>query len=97
MPDPLSRSTAGPMPTAHPPSTNGAATASTTGAAVAVPEHRHIFIVTGPAGCGKTTVAEYLSKSLSLPYLEGDAVSSPLLGYDSLVHCNHSKQPHVHT
>lgn len=40
-----------------------------------VPEHRHIWIVTGPAGCGKTTVAEYLSKSFSLPYLEGDSVS----------------------
>ncbi|KAI0486222.1 P-loop containing nucleoside triphosphate hydrolase protein [Xylaria cf. heliscus] len=33
----------------------------------------HIWLVTGPAGCGKTTVAEHLSKSLSLPYLEGDA------------------------
>ncbi|KAI0400305.1 thermoresistant gluconokinase [Xylaria palmicola] len=33
----------------------------------------HIWLVTGPAGCGKTTVAEHLSKSLNLPYLEGDA------------------------
>ncbi|KAI0104792.1 thermoresistant gluconokinase [Nemania sp. FL0031] len=33
----------------------------------------HIWLVTGPAGCGKTTVAEYLSKTLDLPYLEGDA------------------------
>ncbi|KAI0913740.1 thermoresistant gluconokinase [Ustulina deusta] len=37
------------------------------------PHVHHIWLVTGPAGCGKTTVAEYLSKSLNLPYLEGDA------------------------
>ncbi|KAI1810771.1 thermoresistant gluconokinase [Poronia punctata] len=37
------------------------------------PKVHHIWLVTGPAGCGKTTVAEYLSKSLNLPYLEGDA------------------------
>ncbi|MCJ1336044.1 hypothetical protein MMC09_001319 [Bachmanniomyces sp. S44760] len=34
--------------------------------------HRHMWIVTGPAGCGKSTVAEYLSQQLSIPYLEGD-------------------------
>ncbi|KAI0535725.1 P-loop containing nucleoside triphosphate hydrolase protein [Xylaria digitata] len=33
----------------------------------------HIWLVTGPAGCGKTTVAQHLSESLKLPYLEGDA------------------------
>lgn len=38
------------------------------------PNVHHIWLVTGPAGCGKTTVAEHLSKSLHLPYLEGDAV-----------------------
>ncbi|KAI1176729.1 thermoresistant gluconokinase [Nemania sp. FL0916] len=37
-----------------------------------VREVHHIWLVTGPAGCGKTTVAEYLSHSLNLPYLEGD-------------------------
>jgi gluconokinase len=37
------------------------------------PKVHHIWLVTGPAGCGKTTVAEHLSKSLNLPYLEGDA------------------------
>lgn len=32
----------------------------------------HIWIITGPAGCGKTTVAQFLAHELSLPYLEGD-------------------------
>jgi gluconokinase len=39
--------------------------------------HKHLFIVTGPAGCGKTTVAEYLADWSGLPYLEGDDVSTP--------------------
>ena len=39
-------------------------------------QHRHIWIVTGPAGCGKTTVAQYLAKELSIPYIEGDDVGS---------------------
>ncbi|KAI1437544.1 P-loop containing nucleoside triphosphate hydrolase protein [Xylaria sp. CBS 124048] len=33
---------------------------------------RHIWLVAGPAGCGKTTVAKYLSTTLELPYVEGD-------------------------
>jgi gluconokinase len=37
---------------------------------------RHIFIITGPAGCGKSSVANYLSQTLDLPYIEGDDVSS---------------------
>lgn len=39
------------------------------------PHHRHMWIITGPAGCGKSTVAQYLAKELSLPYIEGDDVS----------------------
>ncbi|KAF7504860.1 hypothetical protein GJ744_001658 [Endocarpon pusillum] len=35
-------------------------------------EMKHIWVITGPAGCGKTTVAQYLMKQLSLPYVEGD-------------------------
>ncbi|KAI8632079.1 P-loop containing nucleoside triphosphate hydrolase protein [Xylariaceae sp. FL1651] len=37
------------------------------------PKVHHIWLVTGPAGCGKTTVAQHLSQSLNLPYLEGDS------------------------
>lgn len=37
--------------------------------------HCHMWIITGPAGCGKSSVAEFLAKELSLPYIEGDDVS----------------------
>lgn len=37
--------------------------------------HRHMWIITGPAGCGKSTIAQYLAKELSIPYIEGDDVS----------------------
>lgn len=37
--------------------------------------HHHIWLVTGPAGCGKTSVAEHLANVLSMPYIEGDSVS----------------------
>ncbi len=37
--------------------------------------YKHIWVITGPAGCGKTSVAEYLHQTFSLPYLEGDTVS----------------------
>jgi len=36
-------------------------------------QYHHIWLVTGPAGCGKTTVAEYLAQALKLPYIEGDS------------------------
>ncbi|KAK4988919.1 hypothetical protein LTR66_007200 [Elasticomyces elasticus] len=56
------------------PQTNGVTMNSVqTNGAQHVPEHRHIWIITGPAGCGKTTVAEYVAGQLSLPYLEGDS------------------------
>ncbi|KAH6719194.1 P-loop containing nucleoside triphosphate hydrolase protein [Leptodontidium sp. MPI-SDFR-AT-0119] len=35
-------------------------------------EHNHIWLITGPAGCGKSTVAQFLAKSMNLPYIEGD-------------------------
>ncbi|KAI8965977.1 carbohydrate kinase [Daldinia sp. FL1419] len=36
------------------------------------PKQHHIWLVTGPAGCGKSTVAKHLSTALNLPYIEGD-------------------------
>lgn len=35
---------------------------------------QHIWIVTGPAGSGKSTVGQGLRKELGLPFLEGDDV-----------------------
>ncbi|KAM4066768.1 shikimate kinase domain-containing protein [Hirsutella rhossiliensis] len=35
-------------------------------------KHHHIWLVSGPAGCGKTTLAEYLEDALEMPYIEGD-------------------------
>ena len=40
--------------------------------------HRHMWIVTGPAGCGKSTIAQYLARELKIPYIEGDDVSMTL-------------------
>lgn len=44
--------------------------------ALPLPEtaHSHIWIITGPAGCGKSTVASYLASTWGMPYLEGDSV-----------------------
>ncbi|KAK5168336.1 uncharacterized protein LTR77_006905 [Saxophila tyrrhenica] len=39
--------------------------------------HKHIWVITGPAGCGKTSVAEYLHQTFSFPYLEGDTFHTP--------------------
>ncbi|KAJ5107868.1 Shikimate kinase [Penicillium angulare] len=35
-------------------------------------EIQHIWVVTGPAGCGKSTVGQVLRNALSCPFLEGD-------------------------
>ncbi|EJT73440.1 thermosensitive gluconokinase [Gaeumannomyces tritici R3-111a-1] len=37
----------------------------------------HIWIVSGPAGCGKSTVAEHLAAVLAVPYIEGDQYHTP--------------------
>ncbi|KAK4905540.1 hypothetical protein LTR49_025171 [Elasticomyces elasticus] len=41
------------------------------------PQQKHIWVITGPAGCGKTSVAEYLHQQLQIPYLEGDTFHTP--------------------
>ncbi|KAM0722867.1 hypothetical protein Q7P37_001065 [Cladosporium fusiforme] len=57
------------MPTAHAPSLD----------AVPPPpsDHKHIWVITGPAGCGKTSVAEFLHQTYEMPYLEGDTYHTP--------------------
>lgn len=39
-----------------------------------VHEIRHIWIITGPAGCGKSTIGAHIADKLTLPYIEGDEV-----------------------
>jgi gluconokinase len=50
--------------------TNGSAPS----AAEAPAKDQHIWLVTGPAGCGKSTVAKHIADSLQLPFVEGDEV-----------------------
>jgi len=33
---------------------------------------RHVFVVYGPAGCGKTTIAQHIAQTHNLEYIEGD-------------------------
>jgi gluconokinase len=39
-----------------------------------IPHRHHILIVTGPAGCGKSTIAKVLSDRYGFEYIEGDEV-----------------------
>lgn len=55
------------------------------------PAHHHIWLVTGPAGCGKTMVASHLAESLNVPYVEGDEVSSHSFSSRGRV-CTHTKE-----
>jgi gluconokinase len=57
------------------------ASPSNMAASVAVPaptmtfaSHHHILIVTGPAGCGKSTIAKFLAQRYAFDYIEGDDV-----------------------
>lgn len=47
-------------------------TVQTSTMSIANYRHHHILIVTGPAGCGKSTVAQYLATRYGLDYIEGD-------------------------
>jgi tRNA A37 N6-isopentenylltransferase MiaA len=40
---------------------------------------QHIWVVTGPAGSGKSTVGRYLQQELGVPFIEGDDVSCLIL------------------
>lgn len=51
---------------------NGACTNGATPVHAPPAKEHHIWLVTGPAGCGKSTVAKYLANSLHWPYIEGD-------------------------
>lgn len=57
------------------------------------PAHHHIWLVTGPAGCGKSTVANHLATSLNLPYVEGDEVSLDMRSWATPVRLWHSRIP----
>lgn len=39
-----------------------------------IPKFRHIWLVTGPAGCGKSTVGQYIANAMKFPFIEGDKV-----------------------
>jgi len=45
------------------------------------PKNHHILIVTGPAGCGKSTVAKFLADRYGFVYIEGDDVSVSLQNF----------------
>lgn len=66
-----------PLPS-HPDSTTALFDANTHSMASTSPANakaqHHILLVTGPAGCGKTTVAEHIATSVGMPYIEGDSV-----------------------
>lgn len=51
---------------------------------------QHIWVVTGPAGCGKSTVGNVLRTELGVPFLEGDDVSTSLYTTSHYTPSNHS-------
>ncbi|USP74585.1 putative gluconokinase [Curvularia clavata] len=54
------------------PSKSSPVLADATSTKMTVPSHHHILIVTGPAGCGKSTIAKYLADRYGFDYIEGD-------------------------
>ncbi|KAF3005636.1 hypothetical protein E8E13_003190 [Curvularia kusanoi] len=59
-----------PTSTVGSPSTSSGNLSKTT--EMAIPHRHHILIVTGPAGCGKSTIAKVLSDRYGFEYIEGD-------------------------
>jgi gluconokinase len=53
---------------------------------------QHIWVVTGPAGSGKSTVGIHLHQQLGVPFLEGDDVSLSLSIYKSTLSATHDKE-----
>lgn len=51
---------------------------------------QHIWVVTGPAGCGKSTVGNVLRNELDVPFLEGDDVSPSIPRPGSMVNARRS-------
>ncbi|KAI1006016.1 hypothetical protein K3495_g2203 [Podosphaera aphanis] len=37
-----------------------------------LPQNQYIWLLTGPAGCGKSTVGKFLAHATGMPYIEGD-------------------------
>jgi len=58
------------------PSISSTSLDDTSPAAMSITSQHHILIVTGPAGCGKSTIAKYLSDRYGFDYIEGDEVST---------------------
>ena len=63
-----------PTSTAGSPSTSPANLSTTKTTEMTIPHRHHILIVTGPAGCGKSTIAKVLSDRYGFEYIEGDEV-----------------------
>lgn len=65
-----------PMSNTASPSISSTSLDDTSPAAMSITSQHHILIVTGPAGCGKSTIAKYLSDRYGFDYIEGDEVST---------------------
>jgi gluconokinase len=65
-----------PEPSAAVPASSSSHLTSADPPTMAIPPRHHILIVTGPAGCGKSTVAKLLADRYAFNYIEGDEVRS---------------------
>lgn len=63
-----------PTSTAGSPSTLHTNLSSAQTTKMTIPSRHHILIVTGPAGCGKSTIAKILADRYGFEYIEGDEV-----------------------